>query len=140
MSVTPQYISQFIETQFPDVFREENTGLVEFIAAYYEWLEQTNQTTKVLRELKANRDIDTTIDSFIVHFKNTFFSDSRLQNTADTRFILKHISDLYQAKGSIRSIELLMRLCLVRKSRYFYLLNLFLKRQTLNGQDLLTLK
>ncbi len=110
MAVTPQYISQFIETQFPNVYRDEHSGLVEFIAAYYEWLEETNQTTKVLRQLKSNRDIDTTINDFIVHFKNTYFTESRLQNFSDTRFILKHISDLYQSKGSIRSVELLMKL------------------------------
>ena len=110
MSVTPQFISQFIDTQFPDVYRDEHNGLVQFIAAYYEWLEETNQTTKVLRQLKDNRDIDSTVDDFIVHFKNTFFTESKLQNYSNTRFILKHISDLYQSKGSIRSIELLMRL------------------------------
>lgn len=110
MSVTPKFISQFIETQFPNVYRDEHSGLVEFIAAYYEWLEQTGQTTKVARELKEYRDIDTTVDDFIVHFKKTFFADSNLLSNSDPRFVLKHISDLYQAKGSIRSIELLMRL------------------------------
>jgi len=103
-------ISNFIRDQFPEHFKEENDGLVLFIQAYYEWLESTGQATLLARQLKDNRDIDTTIDEFVKYFKNTFFADSRLQNTADTRFILKHISDLYQAKGSIRSIELLLRL------------------------------
>lgn len=104
------YISNFIKEQFPQHFNEEHSELVAFVQAYYEWLEQTNQTTRLARQLKENRDIDTTIDEYIRYFKTTFFADSRLQNTSDTRFILKHISDLYQAKGSIRSIELLLRL------------------------------
>lgn len=110
MSLSPQYISQFVSDQFPDYFRDNQSGLVEFILAYYEWLEETGQTTQVARQLKDNRDIDLTVDGFIKHFNSTFFAGSALANASDSRFILKHISDLYQSKGSIRSIELLIRL------------------------------
>ena len=110
MALTPQYISQFISDQFPSHFRDEHSALVEFVLAYYEWLEETGQTQSVSRNLLSNRDIDLTVDGFIKHFNSTFFAGSALQNASDPRFILKHISDLYQSKGSIRSIELLIRL------------------------------
>lgn len=109
-NLTPEFVSQFVSDQFPEYYREDNGAIVEFVLAYYEWLEQTNQTTKLIRSLQKNRDIDDTIDAFVVHFKKMFFSDSKLESQADSRFILKHISDLYQAKGSIRSVELLIRM------------------------------
>jgi hypothetical protein len=110
MPSTPEYISNFIENQFPDIFKESNTEIVQFILAYYEWLETSNQTNKVLRELKDNRDIDSSISDFIIHFKNTFLQGTQLNSESDERFMIKHISDIYQSKGSIRSIELLIRM------------------------------
>ena len=106
MPSTPEYISNFIENQFPDIFKESNTEIVQFILAYYEWLETSNQTNKVLRELKDNRDIDSSISDFIIHFKNTFLQGTQLNSESDERFMIKHISDIYQAKGSNRYIEL----------------------------------
>jgi len=109
-SQTPEFISQFIEDQFPEFFREQNKGLVEFVLAYFEYLEQENKTTKVSRQLLDNRNIDNTIDDFIIHFKKTFLQGGQFQNETDDKFLIKHISDLYQSKGSTRSIELLIRL------------------------------
>ena len=110
MPSNPEFISNFIEDQFPEIFRESNSEIVQFILAYYEWLETTNQTNKVLRNLQKNRDIDDTISNFIIHFKKTFLQGTQLQSESDERFMIKHISDLYQSKGSIRSIELLIRM------------------------------
>ena len=107
---TPEFISQFIEDQFPEFFREQNKGIVQFVLAYFEYLEQNNKTTKVSRQLLNNRDIDDTIDSFIIHFKKTFLQGTQFQSSTDEKFLIKHISDLYQSKGSSRSIELLIKL------------------------------
>ena len=110
MQNNPEFISNFIEDQFPEIFRESNSEIVQFILAYYEWLETNNQTNKVLRNLAKNRDIDDTISDFIIHFKKTFLQGTQLDSESDERFMIKHISDLYQSKGSIRSIELLIRM------------------------------
>ena len=107
---SPEFISNFIEDQFPEIFRESNSEIVQFVLAYYEWLETSNQTTNVLRNLSKNRDIDDTISDFIIHFKKTFLQGTQLESESDERFMIKHISDLYQSKGSIRSIELLIRM------------------------------
>ncbi len=49
MQNNPEFISNFIEDQFPEMFKECNSEIVQFILAYYEWLETNNQT-KVLYE------------------------------------------------------------------------------------------
>ena len=37
------YISQFVESMFPQFYLTEGTNFVAFIKAYYEWLEQNFQ-------------------------------------------------------------------------------------------------
>lgn len=109
-NLTPDFVSQLIEDQFPEFFKHQNPAIVDFVLAYFEYLEQSGKTTKALRTLKDNRDIDTTIDDFIIHFKKTFLQGAQFQNQTDDRFLIKHVSDLYQSKGTSRSIELLIKL------------------------------
>ena len=70
---SPEYISQFIKEQFPQYYFAGGENLVAFILAYYEWLETTDQSTKVLRGLQKNRDIDTATSDFLLNFKKIFF-------------------------------------------------------------------
>ena len=103
-------ISQLIERQFPAVYRKEAPQLIAFVRAYYEFLEQSNNATEVVRTLITNQDIDSTIDDFVVHFKNKYLANFPFVATTDKRFVIKHIMDLYRSKGSERSIQLLIRL------------------------------
>ena len=103
-------ISQLVESQFPQIYREEGAELVAFIKAYYEFLETTNQSTKLSREMFDANDIDKTLDQFIIHFKEKYLKDFPFISTTDKRFLVKNILDLYSAKGSEASIKLLMRM------------------------------
>lgn len=107
---TPEFISQFIKDQFPAHYLTTGPELVAFTLAYYEWLETQKGSTEAIRSLQKKRDIDTTLDDFILQFKKTFLSGTQLNTQVDDRFMLKHISDIYQSKGTTRSIELLLRL------------------------------
>lgn len=109
-NLTPEFVSNFVRDQFPEAFQDNNSALVDFVLAYYEWLETTGQTTKVLRQLRSNRDIDDTVDNFVVHFKDTFLNGAPLDTYSDTRFLIKHVSDIYQSKGTPRSINLLIKM------------------------------
>ena len=42
MSLIQKNISNFIESQFPDIYKEEGPIFVEFVKNYYEWLEDKN--------------------------------------------------------------------------------------------------
>lgn len=110
MNPTPEYISNFIRDQFPEFYREINGNIVDFVLAYYEWLETEGQNTKELRGLKHARDIDSSVDKFTENFKKMFLAGTPLSTKTDSAFILKHVSDLYQSKGSSRSIELLLKI------------------------------
>lgn len=103
-------ISHLVETQFPQVYQNEGKELVAFVKAYYEFLETTNQATKLSREMFDTNDIDDTLDQFIIHFKEKYLKDFPFISTTDKRFLIKNIIDLYSSKGSEESIKLLMRM------------------------------
>ncbi len=43
MADMPTQISNFIESQFPEIYQEDGQNFIAFIKAYYEWLEQNFQ-------------------------------------------------------------------------------------------------
>lgn len=113
--------SQFIENQFPDIFRTEGDTLVAFVKAYYEYLEQNSDaSTRVSRDLLKNTDIDTTLDEFIIHFKEKYLKDFPFVTATDKRFLIKNIMDFYRSKGSERSLQLLMRLVFNEDVELYY--------------------
>tara|TARA_B100000497_G_scaffold127806_1_gene171103 strand:+ start:17988 stop:22604 length:4617 start_codon:yes stop_codon:yes gene_type:complete len=103
-------ISQLVESQFPQVYRQDGPELIAFIEAYYEFLESSGQATKLSREMFDANDIDKTLDDFIVHFKEKYLKDFPFIASTDKRFLVKNILDLYSSKGSESSIKLLMRM------------------------------
>lgn len=105
-----KYISPLIAQQFPAFYREQGSNFVTFIQAYYEWMEQTGQAINETRNLQENLDIDKTANSFISHFKSQYLSLLPESILADKRLVLKHILDLYRAKGTPRAYKLLFKL------------------------------
>ena len=104
-------VSQLVENQFPSFYKEDGPGFVAFVKAYYEFLETTDKYTyKENRELFNSNDIDDTLNEFLVHFKEKYLADFPFITATDKRFMIKHITDYYQSKGSKQSLELLMRL------------------------------
>lgn len=101
--------SQFIERQFPAIYRENGRELIELVKAYYQFLEQHNaQSVYNIRRIYEYRNIDSTLDRMVVFFKNKFLNGLFFEE--DTRFIVKHILDLYRRKGSKEGIELFFKL------------------------------
>jgi len=110
MHQTDDFISNFIQSQFPAVYQQDGPLLVAFTRAYFEYLEQDAKTINQIRSLSDYRDIDETLDSFVKYFKSKFLNGIQFSTRADQRFLVKHAFDLYKAKGSKRSYELLFRL------------------------------
>lgn len=114
-------ISNVIESQFPAYYREQGAELVAFIKAYYEFLETSNKySTKLSRQMFELKDVDESLNSFLLHFKNEFLADFPSIITTDRRFAIKHILDLYSTKGSKYSLELLMKLLYNQEIDVYY--------------------
>lgn len=105
-----KYISPLIASQFPSFYQEEGQNFIAFVKAYYEWLEQEGNVLNESRSLTEYTDIDETAEQFIKYFKNTYINSLPNNIIADKRLLIKHILDLYRAKGTKKAYELLFRL------------------------------
>ena len=94
-----------IASQFPSIYREEGSFLVDFIEAYYQHLD-----AKMDRDIPKLKDIDTTLTTFLIYYKKKYLSDLPIDTVVDTRFIVKHITDIYKRKGTQEALELVFRL------------------------------
>lgn len=104
-----------IAEQFPDIYKEQGDFLVEFIQAYYQ-----HNDEKMDRDIPKLKDIDTTLTAFLVYYKKKYLADLPLDTTLDTRFIIKHIQDMYKRKGTQESLELLFKLFFDQDIEVFY--------------------
>ena len=114
------FITPFIESQFPSFYREEGPDFILFVETYYEWMQSNDQAISQLRKLTSYRDIDTTIDEFITHFKQKYLFDLPFTVTADKRLFIKHVQDLYRTKGTERGVQLLLKLLYNVNANLYY--------------------
>jgi|TARA_B100001093_G_scaffold110887_1_gene103221 poly(3-hydroxybutyrate) depolymerase len=99
-------ISFFINQQFPAIYREDGPELVQLARDYYKWMETaTNQSTYVSRRFFEYKDVDTTIKSLLIFYKNKYLVDLELKESI-VPFLVKNILDLYRRKGTKAGIEL----------------------------------
>jgi hypothetical protein len=105
-----KFISNFVESQFPQFYQEEGPNFILFVKAYYEWLESENQSIYQGRRLFEYRDVDTTSEEFLEYFLKKYLYGIPFNVIANKRFLLKHILDVYRSKGTIQCYRLLFKL------------------------------
>lgn len=110
MIVTEKTISNLIQSHFPFYYTEDNPLLIEFVKKYYEWMESQNQTLYHARRLTEYKDIDSTVDQFLVYFKEKYLKNIQFKTAASTKRMVKHSLDLYRAKGTPRAIDLMFKI------------------------------
>lgn len=96
-------IQSVVKGQIPEHIREDYPTFVAFVEAYYDYMQRNGVN------LKQFRDIDTTLDEFIVQFKKELAHNLPIV-VEDERFLLSRIKDQYLAKGSEASYKLLFKL------------------------------
>jgi hypothetical protein len=114
-------ISNFIEQQFPEIYREEGPFFVEFLRQYYIWMEVDSQSPVYqARRHLSNHDIDTTVDDFLLYFKEKYLKNIQLNTATNTKQLIKNALDLYRAKGSENAIKLFFDLIFSSDSEVYY--------------------
>lgn len=83
---------------------------VAFLKAYFEFLEDEGNPLWYSRRLSEIKDIDETLEEFILHFKEKYLKNIPLTSYTDARMLIKHSLDLYRSKGTERGIDLLFKL------------------------------
>lgn len=99
-------VSAVVSQQVPEFVREDHPQFVNFLEAYYEWLEQNY----ALRNIESYIDIDDTIDEYVEYFADQIANLVPKNLVADKRLMLKHAKELYVSKGTPQSYNLLFRL------------------------------
>lgn len=92
---------------------------IAFVKAYYEWLESNNQALYHSRRLTEYKDIDKTIDDFIIDFKNKYLSDVQFNVATNKRLFVKNALEFYRAKGSPRAVDLFFKLIYGLEARVY---------------------
>ena len=102
--ITRPKVSSLLPSQVPEFIREDYSTFIDFLKAYYEFLDQNYDT-----DITKLRDLDTTLDSFIDQFKNEL-AHNIPYTVVNERFLLEKIKDQYLAKGSEASFKLLFKI------------------------------
>jgi hypothetical protein len=104
-----------VQRQIPEHVRETYPAFVEFVKVYYGWLQDTQS-----QNLEGIRDVDTTLDEFIVNFKSELAKNLPIEFAEDPRKLLKHLREFYLSRGSEDSFKFLFRTLFNKEASLFY--------------------
>jgi hypothetical protein len=102
-------IAPLVKNQFPDFYREEGDNFLQFISAYYEWMDEQGPIKKS-RNLIETSDIDSVSEEYIDFFLSKYMNGIPKSVLSDKALLEKHILSVYRSKGSIEGLKLLFRL------------------------------
>ena len=111
--------SLLVEYQVPEFVREEHPLFISFLEAYYEFLEQeqnsqNNDLTVKSKLLRNVSDVDTSINEFEESFINNFASLIPQDAITDKALLIKNVLPLYLARGNEKSFEFLFMLSFLK--------------------------
>tara|TARA_Y100000034_G_C6898705_1_gene414957 strand:- start:160 stop:2061 length:1902 start_codon:yes stop_codon:yes gene_type:complete len=116
-SLATSSISDSIEQQLPEFIPSDHPKFFSFIEAYYEWLEQKDNSYYITQNLRGLADIDDTIDEYVDFFKNQYLHKFPIElaqdasgNVVSTGTLLKNIKTFYESKGTEKSYKFLFRI------------------------------
>lgn len=113
-------IIPYIKNLIPNHILDSNSLLPDFLEAYYAWLNQPQNMQYVAYSLENLANIDESIDEFTDEFVEEYLSMLTEHTIVDKALIIKHLSSLYKAKGSVPSYKLLFRLLYGKNVEIFF--------------------
>lgn len=113
--MTQNKTSVLVEQQVPEFIREEHPKFVQFLQAYYEFLEtvqgtQKNDLITKAKELRDISDVDASLNLFEETFFNSLASLFPRDVAVNKAFLIKKVLPVYLAKGNEKAFEFLFRL------------------------------
>lgn len=113
-------ITAIIERYVPAFIRNDHPMFIEFMDAYFSWMEETGRTQEILTDFANYRDIDKTVDEFLDYFRKNYFENIPKNILVDKRLLAKHVRDLYVSKGAVPAYKLLFRILFNQNVEIFY--------------------
>lgn len=103
-------IDALIQSMFPDFYNNNGQLFIEFCREYFAWLETTGQAVYYARSHIQNKDIDLTIDQFLLHFKKKFTPNVIYNTHSNVQDMVKQSLPFYRSKGTDLSFNLFFSL------------------------------
>lgn len=105
---TNNRISNIVASQLPRFVRDDHENFVNFLEAYYEYLEQNGKPIDFLKNALDYRDVDKTLNDFTKLLNKHFLAIIPNNAVVDKQLLLKNIKDLYRAKGTEKATRFLL--------------------------------
>lgn len=116
-------VSQFTIDNIPEFVATDHGSFIDFLKAYYEWMEIEGNPKYESLKMLDRRDVDDTVEDFITYFSKEFtknFPEKFASTNTDKRKLIKNIKDFYKAKGTEKSFKLLFRLLFDETPEFIY--------------------
>lgn len=115
-------ISQFVPVQPGATLNVRNSYplFLDFMKAYYEWMESQNNTISSIMNIFDQRDIDTCLNEYVIHFQKKILPSIPNSILCDKRKLVKHIRDFYNSRGSENSYRFLFRILYNENIDFYY--------------------
>lgn len=104
--------SLLVRHQLPEYIRDnaDYSKFVDFLQAYYEWMEQNNNVLDRSSNILNYSDIDKTSEEFLQYYINDFLPYFPDEALVDKRTAVKFARQLYESKGTPGSYQLLFKM------------------------------
>jgi hypothetical protein len=83
-------------------------------------IQKRYNTQYLSRNLFNYKDIDTTIDKFIISFKEKYLPNIQFNTTSNKKLFIKNSLDFYRSKGTPRAVDLFFKLIYGLEARVYY--------------------
>lgn len=131
MSVVEKYISPLVKSHFPEFYKEQGPIFILLCEEYFRWLEGNSNASYTdalvegnplyhARRLFEYRDIDKTVDQFLVYFKEKYLKNVEVSTNVSKKRLVKASHDIFSSKGSQRSLDLFFKLVYGTKVEIYY--------------------
>jgi hypothetical protein len=102
-------ISPYVGSQLPEYLRGDSPLFTAFIETYYKYVEMRENSIGMIHNRHLDFDIDETLDKYVSEFYATYGEYIPSDIAMDKRNFIKLLSDVYNAKGTQKSLKLLFR-------------------------------
>lgn len=113
-------LSIFTERMLPDYIRHDHPQFLLFIKYWFEHIESDDEVYDFTANARDYMAIDTTKTLFFDDFKKTYLVGFPDGTITDVRFIVKHIRDFYQSKGTENSFKFLFHFLYNEDITFYY--------------------
>lgn len=120
MPIIEDKIHALVTSIIPEHYVTDASVFVAFMEEYFKWLESDGQVLFHSRDLLENKDIDLTLDQFLVRFKEKYLSDIDFNTVLNKRQLIKYAQDLYRTKGTERGVKLFFQLIFGETPEVYY--------------------